>query len=310
MCHSDVHLHDGAFELGNGEKLDVARSGHVLGHEILGEVVALGPRAQGVEVGDRLVVYPWIGCGECAACQRGDEHLCTPGYALGIVRPGGFADHVLVSHSRYLFDKGGVADTLSATYACSGLTAFSSLKKVGAMQPLDRLVVIGAGGVGLMAIQIALSVFGIQPVVVDRDEGKLLTARRLGVEHTFLSSDTETIREIRKITGGAFAALDYVGAESSVRYALGCLRKGGKLIIVGLYGGSLNIPIPLLPLNARVIQGSYVGSLSEMDELMRLVREQRIAPIEIHERPLGEATEALADLKAGKVIGRQVLVNA
>ncbi|MDP6413464.1 MAG: alcohol dehydrogenase catalytic domain-containing protein, partial [Gammaproteobacteria bacterium] len=83
------------------------------------------------QVGDRRVVFPWIGCGDCASCARGEEQLCTPGRALGIANAGGFADHVLVPHSRYLFDKGDVSDTLAATYACSGLTAYGALKKVG-----------------------------------------------------------------------------------------------------------------------------------------------------------------------------------
>ncbi|MCB1670715.1 MAG: alcohol dehydrogenase [Gammaproteobacteria bacterium] len=309
VCHSDIHLHDGAFALGDGKTLDVAQSGQVLGHEIFGEVVATGPDAQGVNVGDRRVVYPWIGCGQCAACQRGDEHLCTPGQALGIVRPGGFADHVLVPHGRYLFAKGNVPDALAATYACSGLTAYSALKKLGEPGALDRVVIIGAGGVGMMAIQIALSVFGIQPIVVDIDEQKLAAVRQLGVETTFNSSDPQTAKVLRKSCGGAYAVIDFVGAEASVNYGLGCLRKGGRLLIVGLYGGSLTLPIPFIPMNARIIQGSYVGKLQEMDELMGLVRDGRIAPIEIHERPLAEVSEALTDLKAGRVKGRQVLMN-
>ncbi len=309
VCHSDIHLHDGAFELGNGKQLDVAQQGQILGHEIFGEVVAVGPNAKGVTIGDRRVVFPWIGCGECAACQRGEEQLCTPGRALGIVRPGGFADHVLVPHTRYLFDKGDVPDSLAATYACSGLTAYGALNKVGELGSLDRVVIIGAGGVGMMAIQIAISVFGINPIVVDIDESKLEAARQLGVAATYNSADPQTARDLRKVTGGAYAAIDFVGAEASVAYGLGCLRKGGKLIIVGLYGGSLTMPIPFIPMNARIIQGSYVGTLHEMGELMALVREGKIAPIEIHERPLSEATDALSDLKAGKVRGRQVLMN-
>jgi len=309
VCHSDIHLHDGVFDLGNGKQLDVAQSGQVLGHEILGDVVAVGPEADGVKPGDRRVVYPWIGCGECAACQRGDEHLCTPGKALGITRPGGFADHVLVPHGRYLFDKGPVPDSLAATYACSGLTAYGALNKVGDLGSLDKVVIIGAGGVGMMAIQIAISVFGIEPLVVDIDDEKLAVARQLGVSNTYNSTDPGTAREIRKVTGGAYAVLDFVGAESSVSYGLSCLRKGGKLIVVGLYGGLLSLPIPFIPMNARVIHGSYVGSLQEMGELMALVREGKIAPIDVQERPLSEVTAALADLKAGKVRGRQVLIN-
>jgi D-arabinose 1-dehydrogenase-like Zn-dependent alcohol dehydrogenase len=254
------------------------------------------------------VVFPWIGCGKCAACKRGDEQLCTPGCALGIAHAGGFADYVLVPHSRYLFDKGDVPDSLAATYACSGLTAYGALKKIGELHEGDDIVIIGAGGVGMMAIQIARAL-GMDPIVVDIDEDKLRAVRVLGVNRVYNSSELQTAKEIRKATGGAYAALDFVGAEASVSYGLSCLRKGGMLIVVGLYGGSLTIPIPFIPMNARIIQGSYVGGLEDMGELMAMVRQGKIAPIEITERPLKEVNQALIDLKAGNVCGRQVLVN-
>ena len=307
VCHSDIHIHEGVFELGAGKQLEVGRKGQVLGHEIFGEVVAVGPDAEDVSVGDRRVVFPWIGCSECATCKRGEEQLCTPGRALGIINPGGFADHVLVPHSRYLFDKGDVPDSLAATYACSGLTAFGALKKVGELQEDEEIVIIGAGGVGMMAIQIARAM-GMDPIVVDIDEGKLATALELGVSRTFNSSHPQSAKEIRKSTGGAYAVLDFVGAEISVNYGLGCLRKGGMLIIIGLYGGALTMPIPFIPMNARIIQGSYVGSLHDMADLMVMVRDGKIAPIDITERPLAEANDALVDLKAGNVTGRQVLM--
>ncbi|HIF74277.1 MAG TPA: alcohol dehydrogenase [Porticoccaceae bacterium] len=308
VCHSDIHMHDGVFELGGGKQLEVGQEGMVLGHEIFGKVVALGPDAEGAAIGDLRVVFPWIGCGECAACQRGDEQLCTPGRALGIAQHGGFADHVLVPHSRYLFDKGDVSDSLAATYACSGLTAYGALKKVGELQADDEVVIIGAGGVGSMAIQIAKAM-GIDPIVVDIDEGKLQTARDFGATRTFNSSDPQTAKAIKKATGGAYAALDFVGAEASVNYGLNCLRKGGMLVIIGLYGGALSMPIPFIPMNARIIQGSYVGSLQDMSDLMTMVRDGKIAPIDIVERPLSEVNAALVDLKAGQVRGRQVLVS-
>lgn len=307
VCHSDIHLHDGAFELGNGKQLEVGQPGLVLGHEIFGEVVALGPEAEGVEVGDRRVVYPWIGCGECAVCRRGEEHLCTPGRGLGTVTDGGFADHVLVPHSRYLFDKGDTPDALASTYACSGLTAYSALNKVGELADGDEIVILGLGGVGMMALQIALS-RGLQPMVADIDEGKLKTAEKLGARAAYNSSERAAAKEIKKRTeGGAYAVLDFAGAEASVNFGLGCLRKGGKIIIVGLYGGALNVPLPFIPLNARIIQGSYVGSLQEMGELMELVRAGKIEPIRIEERPLDQVNQALSDLKAGRVQGRIVL---
>lgn len=307
VCHSDIHLHEGVFNLGNDKQLEVGRPGQVLGHEIFGEVAGLGPEARGVAIGDRRVVFPWIGCGECASCRRGDEHLCTPGRGLGTMARGGFADYVLVPHSHYLFDKGDIDDALASTYACSGLTAYSALKKIDGRQAGDEVLIIGAGGVGMMAVQIALSM-GIDPIVADIDPRKLAAAQAFGASRVFDSAQRENIKAIKKLCdSGVFAALDFVGSEASTAFGLATLRKGGKLVIVGLYGGALSIPLPFIPLNARIIQGSYVGSLKEMGELMALVRAGKIAPIDIEERPLAGVTKALADLKAGRVNGRLVL---
>lgn len=307
VCHSDIHLHDGEFNLGNEKTLAVGRPGLVLGHEIFGEVVAVGPDARDASVGDRRVVFPWIGCGECSSCLRGDEQLCTPGRGLGTVAQGGFADHVLVPHSRYLFDKGSVPDALASTYACSGLTAYSALKKVGELLPGDELVLVGAGGVGMMTLQVALAL-GMKPIVVDIDDNKLAAAKALGAKAVYNSSDKSAAKAIKSLSnGGAYAVIDLVGAEASVNFGMACLRKGGKIIIVGLYGGALNVPLPFIPMNARIIQGSYVGNLQDMRELMALVRDDRIAPIHIELRPLDQVSQALADLKAGKVQGRVVL---
>ena len=152
VCHSDVHLHDGYFDLGGDAKLDMTRTvqpPRTLGHEIAGTVVAVGPQATGVQVGDRRVVFPWIGCGSCSLCEACQEHLCNSPRALGVHRDGGFADHVVVPHPRYLLDYGSLAEEQACTYACSGLTAYGALRKVAPLGLRDPLLIIGAGGVGL-----------------------------------------------------------------------------------------------------------------------------------------------------------------
>ncbi len=127
-----------------------------MGHEIAGEVAALGPQASGVKVGDKVVAYPWIGCGECAVCRKGEELLCLTPRTLGTRRAGGYGTHVIVPHGRYLLPHEGVPQGLAATYTCSGITAFSALKKTrGHLGADDHLVIIGAGGVGGSAVHIA-----------------------------------------------------------------------------------------------------------------------------------------------------------
>ena len=311
VCHSDVHLHEGEFDLGGGRKLPVGAAGMTLGHEIMGEVVAVGPDAEGVSVGDRRVVYPWIGCGTCATCARGDEHLCMAPRNLGIQAGGGFGDHVLAPHPRYLFDFGEVDEGLAATYACSGLTAYSSLKRVGTLGEGEHLVIVGAGGLGMMALAIGRAAFGYEPIVVDIDDEKLAAAMTAGAKAVFNTRDAGAAKEVQAMTGGgAVAALDFVGSEPSSGFGLSVLRKGGRLVVVGLYGGQLTMPLPFLPMQARVIEGNYVGNLQDMDELMGLVRAGRIPPIQVSERPASEAGEVLADLKAGRILGRAVLRHA
>ena len=162
VCHSDLHLHDGYFDLGEGRRLDLTKGRELpltLGHEIAGTVVATGSDATDVAVGDRRVVYPWIGCGDCETCAAGDEHLCATPRPLGVILAGGFADHVLVPHLRYLFDYGPVDVTLACTYACSGLTAYSTLAKTTSRERGDppQLLIIGVGGVGFAALSLAPS---------------------------------------------------------------------------------------------------------------------------------------------------------
>lgn len=309
VCHSDVHLWEGGFDLGGGNRLPAPSPDALpltLGHEILGEVVAAGPEAKGVAPGDKRLVFPWIGCGTCGVCAKGDEHLCLKPQALGVNRDGGYATHVLVPHSRYLLAYDGLDPDLAATYACSGLTAYSALKKVGKLSAGDPLVIIGAGGVGLAGVRFAKAVTGVAPIVSDRDTSKEAAARAAGASD-FIPADDQAAKAIFKLTGGVAAAIDFVGAESTARLGDRVLRKGGKLVIVGLFGGSLTLPLPLVPIRATTIQGSYVGSLAELTELLALAKRGVSQPMPITQRPLDQAGQSLADLRDGRITGRVVL---
>ena len=311
VCHSDVHIHDGHFDMGGGNKLDV-RAGRqlpfTLGHEIEGEVAALGPDAKGVSVGDRVVAFPWIGCGECPTCNRGDEHLCNKPRALGIQTAGGYATHVVVPHARYLLDYKGVPDGLAATYMCSGLTAYSAMKKLGDISPEERVMVVGLGGVGMMGLQFAKALFPSAPLGADVDDNKLQSARGAGAHEVYNPKDSDAIQKVLADTnGGVPAAVDFVGSEASLKFATSVVRKGGQVVVVGLFGGGFSMPIPLFPMRAISIGGSYVGSLGETKEMMELVKAGKIDPIPVSERPLGQGSKSLDDLRNGTVMGRVVL---
>lgn len=314
VCHSDVHLHEGSFDLGGGRKIDMTRSlglPRTLGHEIVGEVVRVGESVTDAdaEVGQQRVVFPWIGCQTCPICAAGDEHLCNQPRALGINCDGGYATHVLVPDPKYLFAFEGLDDGLAATYACSGLTAYGALKKArDAVKAGGDLLIIGAGGVGLSGVRMAEAVTGVKPIVADLDKAKWAAAREAGAREIIDPSDAEAGKALYRMTnGGVAAAIDFVGASSSFTFGFNALRKSGRLIVVGLFGGSASLPVPMFPLKNATIMGSYVGNLEEMRELMALARSGKVPGLPLADRPLGDANEVLSSLASGKIVGRVVL---
>ncbi|MBU6443551.1 MAG: alcohol dehydrogenase [Alphaproteobacteria bacterium] len=312
VCHSDVHLHDGYFDLGGGNKLPLSnlKFPHTLGHEIEGEVAALGPDAKGVSLGQHYAAYPWIGCGDCPACKRGEENLCARPRQLGCSPgcPGGYASHVMIPHPRYLLDFGKTRPELAAAYMCSGLTAFGAMKKVGKLGPDDQVVVLGCGGVGMMGVQFAKALFGKGPIAADIDEGRLEAAKKAGASATYNTKDPAAAKQLMADTGGgAYAVVDFVGSEATFAFASKIVRKGGRIVIVGLFGGAMSMPIPMFPLKVISIAGTYVGTLTEAQEMMALVRDGKIDPIPVQMRPLDQASQALDDLRGGRITGRVVL---
>jgi alcohol dehydrogenase/propanol-preferring alcohol dehydrogenase len=305
-------MRDGYFDLGNGNRLDLSRTvkpPRTLGHEITGTVVACGPQAQGVAPGEACLVYPWIGCGSCALCTSGQEHLCSAPQALGVARDGGFATHVLVPHPRYLLDFGGIEPTQACTLACAGLTAYSALKKVGRLAAGDPLLVVGAGGVGLSGVRLAAQVCGVAPIVAEPDQSKWELARAAGAREVIDPRAEGAQKALLKATaGGAAAVVDFVGSASSFEFGMGSLRKAGRMVCVGLLGGATTVVPAMLSLKAITLTGSYVGSLAELHELLAIARQGAIPPMPVTTRDLRHASEVLDELAAGRIRGRTVLV--
>ena len=313
VCHSDVHLHDGYFDLGGGNKLPMSaiQLPHTLGHEIEGEVIAIGPDAKGVKIGQRYAVFPWIGCGKCPSCLRGEENICVGGpRQLGCSNGchGGYATHVLVPDPKYLIDYGNVDPALGAAYMCSGLTAYAAMKKVGTLGPNDQVMVLGVGGVGMMGVQFAKALFGKGPLAADIDDEKLAAAKKAGASATYNTKEPDIAKKVMADTGGgAYAVVDFVGSEKSFAFASSAVRRGGKVIIVGLFGGAMQMPLPMFPFRAISIGGSMVGSLDDTREMMELVRAGKVDPVPYAKRPLSEANRTLDDLREGKIVGRVIL---
>jgi D-arabinose 1-dehydrogenase-like Zn-dependent alcohol dehydrogenase len=308
VCHSDVHIWEGYFDLGGGKRFYVKERGcvppFILGHEPFGVIEALGPRARGVRVGQKKIVYPWIGCGKCAVCRAGHDNYCVSGIRfLGVSRPGAYSTHLLVPDAKYLVDPAGIDEAFAATLACSGLTAYSAAAKLPQLGPQERVAVLGCGGLGLIGISV-LRAKGVKHVVAcDIDDAKLAAAAKLGAKTTLNTKNPAATRELQ----GIAAAIDFVGSPATAALGIGALRKGGRYIICGLYGGELVHPLPPIAQRAIGIVGSYVGSLQELKEVVSLAKRRKIRPAPMELRPADEAAHALDDLKAGRVLGRIVL---
>lgn len=313
VCHSDLHIWEGYFDWGGSRRFYVKERGCVppftLGHEPFGVVEALGPRARGVEPGERRIVFPWIGCGKCAVCRAGEDNYCVSGSRfLGVNRAGAYASHVLVPHPRYLVDAAGLDPAFAATLACSGLTTYSASAKLPPLAARDWVAVIGCGGLGLMCIAV-LRAKGIRNIVAcDVDETKLAAARRQGAKRVLDARAENAGQMLTELASASLAgAIDLVGTPATAALGIGALRKGGRYILCGLYGGELAYPLPPIAQRAIGIVGSYVGSLRELKEVVALARRGRLRPGPIATRPAAEVNRVLEELKAGRVLGRVVL---
>jgi alcohol dehydrogenase/propanol-preferring alcohol dehydrogenase len=313
VCHSDLHIWEGGYDLGHGRKpLSLKDRGvslpRTMGHETVGEVIALGPDAKGsVKVGDVALVYPWIGCGKCATCLAGDENMCLTPRSLGVYCDGGYADHMTVPHPRYLINLKGLDPVAAAPYACSGVTTYSALKKVE-NDLANPIVIFGAGGLGLMALSLLKAMGGKGAIVVDIDARKREAAEKAGALGSVDGAAPDALAQIAAKAGGPVrSVIDLVGNAQTAQLGFDCLTKGGKLVIVGLFGGGAPWALPLIPIKAITIQGSYVGNLRETEELLDLVRTKKVPPIPVTPVPLNGANQALLDLQKGKLVGRAIL---
>jgi alcohol dehydrogenase len=311
VCHSDVHMQDGYFKLGEDKRLDVTGGRTLpftLGHEIAGTIEIAGPEAEGAAPGRAVAVYPWIGCGTCAACAVGDENICAAPRHLGITVDGGFASHVLVPHPRYLIDYLPLEAGFAGALMCSGLTAYAALKRLGERTQRGPALLVGLGGVGMMGLALARALLPQAPLAADIDPAKRQAALAEGAAAAFDPADPGARKAVVAATGGGvYAACDFVGSDQSLQFATGAIAKGGKVVVTGLLGGTFATAAAMFPLKAMTIEGTMTGTLAEARELMDLARAKRIAPIPISERPLAAAQSALDDIRAGRVLGRVVL---
>lgn len=317
VCHSDLHIWEGSYDMGGGKRLSLKDRGVtlpvVMGHEIIGRVAKAGPDAKGLKPGALYSVFPWLGCGKCAACLSDDDNMCAvKPAALGVYAPSGYGSHVIVPGPRHLVDISGLDPVVAATYSCSGITVYSAIAKVMPMDADEAIVLVGAGGLGLNAIAILKALEHRNIVVVDTAAAKRDAALAAGASQVVdgTGDPTQVAARIREACGGAvLAVIDLVNASGTTRAGFDALRKGGKLILVGLFGGELSLPLPLMPTRALTVRGSYVGSPKDLRALIELARAGKVAPLPTRVEPVANINAVLNELLEGKVIGRVVVTQ-
>ncbi|MGW2027915.1 NAD(P)-dependent alcohol dehydrogenase [Streptomyces decoyicus] len=304
-CHSDLHLMEAPAER-------LPKLPFTIGHENAGWVEKLGPGATGFASGDPVMVYgPW-GCGTCASCRVGMENYCENSGGLGgggLAGPdGGMAPYMLVPATRFLIPLGTLDPRQAAPLSDAGLTSYHAVNRsVHLLGPGSTAVVIGAGGLGQMAIQILRALSAATTVVaVDTDADKLETAKRMGADEVLLSGE-DAVTRIKDMTRqqGAQLVLDMVGIEPTLRMAAQVARVLGHLTIVGLGGGALPVNFSNPPHECSVAS-PYWGSLPELMEVITLAQQQKIKMLLEH-FSLERANEAYQLLHDGKIQGRAVI---
>ena len=302
VCHSDLHLWEGGYDTGDGF-MKVTDRGVKFpvtpGHEVVGTVE---------KIGDTVLVYPWIGCAKCPTCEKGDTNLCETPKSLGVFQDGGYAEKVIVPDYKFLANIGDVDPDSASSLACSGLTAYTAIKKALVNNP-ESILIVGAGGLGLMGVQIASHMAKCKIICADIDDEKLKIAKELGATDVINTKESDASQKIMSICNekGVDSIVDFVNAPPTVKLDLSVVRKRGNIILVGLFGGSVDLPLVSVPLKAITIQGAYTGNYKDMVELIELAKKGVINPIVSKHYTLDEATGALDDLKNRKILGRAVI---
>jgi NAD+-dependent secondary alcohol dehydrogenase Adh1 len=303
VCRTDLHVIEGLWR-------DIAQVSlpYIMGHENAGWVEAVGSGVTGFKPGDAVICHPLVTCGHDLACRRGHDMQCEEQAFPGLTRDGGYAE-LLQTHERALVK---LPDTLEpkdvAPHSDAGLTAYHAAKKAARqLVPGQTAVIIGAGGLGHIGIQVLRALCAADIIVVDRDEKTLKRAENFVIAHTVLADGNE-LDKVRELTQGygAEGVIDFVAEGEAVANGLAMTRDAGTYYIVG-YGGRLEIPTMEMVVAEKSIVGNLVGTYPELVELMEMAQRGWV-DLATAEYKLSEADQALHDLNAGTVPGRAVLI--
>lgn len=303
VCRTDLHIVEGIWR----GKVEVALP-YIMGHENAGWVEEVGPGVEGIKVGDAVICHPLVTSGHCLACRRGDDMHATDSKFPGINANGGYAQYLLTGQRSLIKLPKSLAPKDVAPYTDAGLTAYRAAKKASRhLLPGQYAVVIGAGGLGHIGIQVLAALCAAEIIVVDRSDMALELAGECGAHHK-VKGDGDEVEAVLALTGGlgAEAVIDFVGEGDAIARGLAMTRNGGSYYIVG-YGGKIDLPTIDMVTSEKTIVGNLVGTYPELVELMALA-DRGLVHLTTKEYRLEQANQALLDLHHGKIKGRAVLI--
>lgn len=306
LCRTDIHIRDGDWrEVQDGAGVQLP---YTLGHENAGWVHEIGSAVDNVEVGDAVILHPLVTCGMCRACRAGQDMHCADGAFPGLVVDGGFADFMKTGARNLIKLEAGLEPKDVAAHSDAGLTAYHAVKKsIPLLYPGTTAVVIGAGGLGHIAIQCLKALTPAVVIVVDTSEPALKLAEQIGADHGVPADGTE-VDQMKEMTGGAGAevVIDFVAERGVEKRAPEMVRNAGSYYVVG-YGGSLDVLTHTMIFREINVVGNLVGTYNELAELMTLAA-QGMVTLHTSTYPMEAINDAMADLDGGRLQGRGILV--
>jgi NAD+-dependent secondary alcohol dehydrogenase Adh1 len=303
VCRTDLHIIEGQWDAAMGTPLP-----YILGHENAGWVHEIGSAVTNVAVGDTVILHPTPTCGLCHACRAGDDMHCENASFPGLSKDGGMAEYMLTSARACIKLNPETRPQDVAALADAGITAYHAVRKaLPLLYPGTTCVVIGAGGLGHIGIQCLATLTATRIIVVDANPDALKLASELGAHHTVVADGGQR-DAVADLTGGqgAHVVLDFVAEQGAEADGFAMTRRAGSYFVIG-YGGTLNIPTLDIISTERNIIGNIVGTYNDLVELMALAQGGKVT---LHTKayPLDAAPDAVADLDAGRVRGRAILV--
>ncbi|WP_328456702.1 NAD(P)-dependent alcohol dehydrogenase [Amycolatopsis sp. NBC_00438] len=303
VCRTDLHILEGQWQEKSGVTLP-----YTIGHENAGWVHAVGSAVTNVAEGDKVIVHPLITCGLCRACRFGDDVHCAQSLFPGIDTAGGYAEYLKTSARSVVKIDDALEPADVAALADAGLTAYHAAAKAARrLRPGDKCVVIGAGGLGHIGIQVLKAISAAELIVVDRNPDAVKLAVSIGADHGVVASGAQ-VSEVLDLTGGhgAETVIDFVGEGGATTEGIAMLRRAGDYHVVG-YGENIDVPtIDVISTEINLI-GNLVGSYNDLCELMVLAAQGRVK-LHTARYALDDFQSALDDLDAGRIRGRAILV--